>query len=451
MRTSSPCARDSIASIGISDSQVVAHQDVMIGLVIMLPTSAAFHPSAALPLRHSLLPQLAITSCISDDDDKPLPLETSSDLFASLRARQSALDKNLEARWKKAECKSQVGLVLENWIRRISLDWPRCAVGSAEGSVYVADLTSGEVLTKAFRVHPARVPGPAAERDMQMLHGDYDGGGLTALAMRGDRVVSAGRDGNCQLWRVEEEELASVSELSTGAAIVSAIELSGGAIWCASLDGHLRKFDDDADVGSCACSLDLTVGAPCLSLAVCEEASLVAVGTSEGAVELFSASDGAHRGTWRPLEGSAARSVAIASVKGERCVITGGMDGAMHLRYLASGDVGLGFDESQQGEPMLPSHQGPCVALTPLDGVRDGGLLVSGAHDGTLRVWDLADGRVDGIPSASGPKCLYGLGGYKVWLGSVCSDGLRLVSDGRDNALVVHDFGEETSSDIASL
>ena len=73
------------------------------------------------------------------------------------------------------------------------------------------------------------------------------------------------------------------------------------------------------------------------------------------------------------------------------------------------------------------------------------------AEDGTLRVWDLADGRVDGIPSASGPKCLYGLGGYKVWLGSVCSDGLRLVSDGRDNALVVHDFGEETSSDIASL
>ena len=138
-----------IASIGISDSQVVAHQDVMIGLVIMLPTSAAFHPSAALPLRHSLLPQLAITSCISDDDDKPLPLETSSDLFASLRCGNRALDKNLEARWKKAECKSQVGLVLENWIRRISLDWPRCAVGSAEGSVYVADLTSGEVLTKA--------------------------------------------------------------------------------------------------------------------------------------------------------------------------------------------------------------------------------------------------------------------------------------------------------------
>ena len=238
---------------------------------------------------------------------------------------------------------------------------------------------------------------------MQMLHGDYDGGGLTALAMRGDRVVSAGRDGNCQLWRVEEEELASVSELSTGAAIVSAIELSGGAIWCASLDGHLRKFDDDADVGSCACSLDLTVGAPCLSLAVCEEASLVAVGTSEGAVELFSASDGAHRGTWRPLEGSAARSVAIASVKGERCVITGGMDGAMHLRY-ASGDVGLGFDESQQGEPMLPSHQGPCVALTPLDGVRDGGLLVSGAHDGTLQCGTWPTVELTASPAPVGPS-----------------------------------------------
>ena len=30
----------------------------------------------------------------------------------------------------------------------------------------------------------------------------------------------------------------------------------------------------------------------------------------------------------------------------------------------------------------------------------------------------------------------------QVWLGSVCTDGQRLVSDGRDNAILVHDFSE---------
>lgn len=45
-------------------------------------------------------------------------------------------------------------------------------------------------------------------------------------------------------------------------------------------------------------------------------------------------------------------------------------------------------------------------------------------------------------PPPPGPKCLYGLAGYKVWLGSINTDadGSKLVSDGADNRLVVHDF-----------
>ena len=40
--------------------------------------------------------------------------------------------------------------------------------------------------------------------------------------------------------------------------------------------------------------------------------------------------------------------------------------------------------------------------------------------------------------------CLYGLGGFKVWLGSICAvDGCKLVSDGRDNAVVLYDFSIE--------
>ena len=45
--------------------------------------------------------------------------------------------------------------------------------------------------------------------------------------------------------------------------------------------------------------------------------------------------------------------------------------------------------------------------------------------------------------TAPAPTCLYAIGGYKVWLGSLATDGKRLVSDGRDNAVLVHDFSAE--------
>jgi hypothetical protein len=43
------------------------------------------------------------------------------------------------------------------------------------------------------------------------------------------------------------------------------------------------------------------------------------------------------------------------------------------------------------------------------------------------------------------PKALYGLGGYKVWIGNICIDdeGKRLLSDGRDDVVVVHDFSSK--------
>ena len=109
----------------------------------------------------------------------------------------------------------------------------------------------------------------------------------------------------------------------------------------------------------------------------------------------------------------------------------------MHFRWLAAGEAAAGGDAFDADRPaaqrLLPEHGGAVVALR---GRGECGLLVTGARDGTLRVWDLA-GAADG----EAPKCLYGLGGYKVWLGSVCTDGRFLVSDGADNTIIVHDFG----------
>jgi WD40 repeat protein len=61
------------------------------------------------------------------------------------------------------------------------------------------------------------------------------------------------------------------------------------------------------------------------------------------------------------------------------------------------------------------------------------GLLVTSGIDGTMRIWDI-----------NTEHYLYQFVGYKVWLGSVWTDGRRIISDGADNALIVHDFHTST-------
>ena len=57
------------------------------------------------------------------------------DFFASLRARQVELEdakEQLDSRWRKAECDSAIRCVLDNWVRRLDVDWPYAALGTAQ-------------------------------------------------------------------------------------------------------------------------------------------------------------------------------------------------------------------------------------------------------------------------------------------------------------------------------
>ena len=60
----------------------------------------------------------------------------------------------------------------------------------------------------------------------------------------------------------------------------------------------------------------------------------------------------------------------------------------------------------------------------------------SAARDSTIRVWDV---RTD----PDQPKALYGFGGFKVWIGSLACDASTLISDGSDNAIIMHKFDED--------
>ena len=69
----------------------------------------------------------------------------------------------LVERWRTGECASRNGLALDDWIRRMSLDWPLVAVGSAGGGVFVGDINKAEVIAAARDAHPAYIETMAAE------------------------------------------------------------------------------------------------------------------------------------------------------------------------------------------------------------------------------------------------------------------------------------------------
>jgi hypothetical protein len=57
------------------------------------------------------------------------------------------------------------------------------------------------------------------------------------------------------------------------------------------------------------------------------------------------------------------------------------------------------------------------------------GIVVSGGKIGASEVWDMEE-----------RKTLYKFAGYKAWLGSIWTDGVRLVTDGADNTVILHNF-----------
>jgi len=109
---------------------------------------------------------------------------------------------------------------------------------------------------------------------------------------------------------------------------------------------------------------------------------------------------------------------------------------------------------------LRPNHMGAIVAMaSPAPG-----LLVTGAQDGNVRVWDVSyprnedegeeddddedddeeEAQYDDVGGKEmRPRCLYAMTGYKVWLGSIFANGKKLVSDGADNTVIVHSFDED--------
>lgn len=378
-----------------------------------------------------------------------------NDWMESLRARQLELDKQqevLDYNWRNSKCSSTMPLSFPDWVRRLDVgEYPIAAVGSSSGNVFCANLETGKAMARTVRQEDEEEL-EGQEELMRILFAAYDGGGTLAIAMHNTLICSAGRQGSVQLWRLNPNETELISQGSLQAlqgVLVTCLELDDEYLWVGTADGRLQAYAHQSSDLPLALQtkpeLEWNVGSAILSMSLSSEMGHGVVSTAKGTVELFSMEDDdAMVAQWKPPLDSKVRqssncyilSCSIVPYKDERggcAIVCGCNDGSIYMQPLNYENNMFVDDEcilkATGSRQLQPRHAGVVKCLAnPVPGV-----MLSAGQDGSLRVWNISE---------TDSHYLYQFIGYKVWLGTLWTDGLRVVSDGADNSIIVHDFSD---------
>jgi WD40 repeat protein len=378
-----------------------------------------------------------------------------NDWMESLRARQLELDRQqetVEYNWRNSKCKSSLPLSFPDWVRRLDMgEYPLVAVGSSSGNIFCANLETGKALARTFHQEKEEEL-EGLDNILNILFSSYDGGGTIAIAMhRRDLICSAGRQGSVQIWRLHPKDTNLISQGSLQALkgiLVTCIHLDDEYLWVGTADGRLQAYAHSSSNLPLALQtkpeLEWNLESPILSLSLCPDMGYGVVSTAKGTVELFSMEDDDEiLAQWKPpistLSLSSNTYILSCTIveykdRGRFTLVCGCSDGTMYMQPLNYKN-GMFSDDNNIFEPsrvkrLNPQHVGLVKCLTsPTPGI-----LLSAGQDGSLRVWN--------ISSEEESNYLYQFIGYKVWLGTVWTDGSRLISDGADNAIILHDFSD---------
>jgi WD40 repeat protein len=149
-------------------------------------------------------------------------------------------------------------------------------------------------------------------------------------------------------------------------------------------------------------------------------------------------------------------------------IISGANDGKIYLQELHTSVIEMKDKTLQErvdtiinilqpfvstSKPIQPYH---FACVKSIVNMGTDGLILTGALDGTIRLWDIEsswtfDNTSTVLSNRNDSETLsmtmmYQFMGYKVWLGSIWTDGTRIISDGADNAIIVHDFSNALQS-----
>ena len=265
-------------------------------------------------------------------------------------------------------------------------------------------------------------------------------------------------------------------EVVTGAEF----DVAGGCVWTSCLDGKIRRWglggndedaNDETDDEDDAKTLELlgewSVGQAALCLSLDPNARVLYAGTADGGAVAMdagslnanddgdgddagssssssssSSSIGATLGAWTAHEDGVTRSVSHA----RGGCLTGSSTGAVYA-WRVDRREGASCVSPSLAAKMI-GHAAAVVSISTGNPRH----VVSGAHDGTVRVWnapDLTPDDEDGEERGGGggdvkkSECLYAVTGHTVWLGSVQADETRIVCDGANNIAMCYDFSDD--------
>lgn len=337
-------------------------------------------------------------------------------------------------------------------------------------------------------------------RALKLKQGFFVGKGIVTITMNHNQVVTAGREGSARIWDIVDtndgkKKLQFHCHLQEEKdTVVTSLKFdSQQRLWTGSYDGSLRVYAANKDstrrnfYAEPSFSNDFHQG-PILDISLSDEFQCGACACANGPIQIFDLETGSTLASLQIFrDGILPKSVLLLKdSEGKGNLICGGSDGSLYRHYLqldpectdlaqAFGNVadaecqvdmwdpletvssstirnGNGNDDyrrKQESETRLkPAHTGPIMCLeSPHEG-----MFLSAAQDGTVKVWGCNSRNTEPMTDNSSnnnsnnqsknklPQCRFILKGYTPYMSNICTDGIRIISDGCRNKLNMRDF-----------